>query len=95
MTIEALVLDADGVVIFPWRFAEYLAREHGITREMTAPFFRGVFEDCLLGRAGLKEVLPPYLEAWGWRGSVDEFVAAWLETGDPSPAARIRLHCVT
>jgi putative hydrolase of the HAD superfamily len=77
--IKAVLFDADGVVIFPWRFARYLAREHGITPEMTRGFFHGVFEDCLLGRADLKQVLPPFLRQWGWRGSVDDFVATWLE----------------
>jgi putative hydrolase of the HAD superfamily len=75
-----VLFDADGVVIFPWRFARHLAREHGITPEMTRGFFQGVFEDCLLGEADLKQVLPPFLRQWGWPRSVDDFVVTWLET---------------
>lgn len=45
---------------------------------MTAPFFRGTFEDCLLGRADLVDVLPPFLESWGWPGSTTEFLDEWL-----------------
>jgi putative hydrolase of the HAD superfamily len=80
--IKALILDADGVVIFPWRFARYLEREHGITPGMTRPFFRSIFDDCLVGKADLKNVLPPFLQAWGWSGSLDEFVSSWLRTED-------------
>lgn len=79
MTIEAILFDADGVVIFPWRFARHLEQHYGITPAMTGDFFRGVFAECLIGQADLKQVLPPFLAKWGWQKSVDEFVAIWLE----------------
>jgi putative hydrolase of the HAD superfamily len=79
MTIKAVLFDADGVVIFPWRFARYLDREHGITPAMTQGFFRGVFEDCLLGKADLRDALLPYLSHWGWEGSLEEFITTWFE----------------
>jgi FMN phosphatase YigB (HAD superfamily) len=44
MAISAVIFDADGVVIFPWRFARYLEQEFNITREMTRGFFRGLSE---------------------------------------------------
>ncbi len=80
--IHAILFDADGVLIFPYRFAQHLEREHGITRETTRPFFRGVFDECLLGRADLKVVLPPFLAQWRWAGSVDSFVDTWLRVED-------------
>jgi putative hydrolase of the HAD superfamily len=79
MAIQAVIFDADGVVVFPWRFARYLEQEHNITPEMTRAFFRGVFEDCLVGKADLEVVLPPFLSSWGWPQSTDDFIAAWLE----------------
>lgn len=79
MPVEAVLFDADGVVIFPWRFARCLERQHGITPSMTRGFFRGVFDECLVGKADLKQVLPPFLAQWGWKRSVDDFVATWLE----------------
>jgi putative hydrolase of the HAD superfamily len=82
MPIRAVIFDADGVLIFPWRFAQYLEREHGITPGMTRGFFRGIFEDCLTGKADLKDVLPPFLSQWGWEGTVDGFVKTWLEVED-------------
>jgi putative hydrolase of the HAD superfamily len=80
--IEAVLFDADGVLIFKLRFARLLSSEYGITREMTRPFFRGPFEACMVGAADLEDVLPPHLAAWGWRGTLDEFVSLWLETED-------------
>jgi putative hydrolase of the HAD superfamily len=81
MTIQAMLFDADGVVVNPsFQFAKLLTEQYGITREMTRGFFGGVFNECNVGRAELKQVLPPYLEGWGWKGTVDEFVQLWLKT---------------
>ena len=77
-----MLFDGDGVVVFHWRFREHLEREHDITPDITQAFFSGVFQDCLLGRANLREVLPRFLSQWGWKGSVGEFVAVWLELED-------------
>ncbi len=80
MPIEAVLFDADGVLIFPWRFAQHLEQANGITRKMTAAFFENNFEDCLVNRADLKAVLPPFLTKWGWDTSVDTFIETWFET---------------
>ena len=80
MTIKAICFDADGVVVNPqMQFSKHLKREHGISPEMTRSFFNGIFNDCLVGKANLSEVLPNYLQGWNWKGSVDEFIATWLE----------------
>lgn len=80
MAIKAICFDADGVVVYPQKqFSKYLREAHGISPEMTRAFFQGIFNDCLLGKANLSAVLPPYLQEWGWKGSVDEFIAAWLK----------------
>ncbi len=82
MSIKAVVFDADGVLVFPDRFAEHLTREHQITQEATQAFFQGKFHDCLLGSADLTELLPPYLKEWGWQGSVEEFMQLWFSVED-------------
>ena len=80
VTIKAICFDADGVVVNPqMQFSKHLKREHGISPEMTRSFFNGIFNDCLVGKANLSEVLPNYLQGWNWKGSVDEFIATWLE----------------
>jgi putative hydrolase of the HAD superfamily len=82
VSIQAVIFDADGVVIHPYRFARYLEREHAITPETTGSFFRTTFEDCLIGRADIKDVLPPFLHEWGWPGSLDEFLVTWFAVED-------------
>lgn len=82
MSIKAVIFDADGVLVFPWRFAEHLSREHQITQEATRAFFEGKFTGCLLGKADLAEALPPYLKEWGWQGSAEEFMQLWFSVED-------------
>jgi putative hydrolase of the HAD superfamily len=77
--IKALVFDVDGVLVQYKVFAALLEREYGISREMTAPFFNGPFEECVLGRADLMEALPEYLARWKWPGSMEAFIRTWFE----------------
>ena len=80
MVIKAICFDADGVVVYPqMQFSKYLKEEHGISPEMTRSFFHGVFNDCLIGKANLSDVLPTYLQEWNWKSSVEEFIATWLQ----------------
>ncbi len=76
--IRAVLFDVDGVLVHPWRFQSLLASEYGISPEMTAPFFRGPFIECLRGRIDVTDVLPPFLRSWKWPGSAADFMAKWL-----------------
>jgi putative hydrolase of the HAD superfamily len=76
--ISTVLLDVDGVLILGEPFSTTLARDYGITMEMTSPFFRGPFEHCLCGTADLKSEIASHLPAWGWRGSVEEFLSLWF-----------------
>ena len=78
--ISTVLLDVDGVLIVGDPFSTTLARDYGITMEMTAPFFRGPFEHCLRGTADLKTEVASHLPAWGWRGSVEELLHVWFTT---------------
>lgn len=62
------------------QFSRHLEQEHGISPNLTRVFFQGVFNDCLVGKANLKDVLPVFLNNWRWKGSVDEFICTWLLT---------------
>jgi putative hydrolase of the HAD superfamily len=86
--VKAVIFDADGVVIFPWRAAQLFEQEYGITGEMTREFFGSVFVDCLVGKADLKEELPSYLTQWGWQASVDDFIRVWFEA-ENAPDERV------
>lgn len=76
--IKILLFDVDGVLLVgePWH--KDLAQTYHITNEMLAPFFRGPFQACLLGKADLKEELATYLPGWGWSRSVDDFIDYWF-----------------
>jgi putative hydrolase of the HAD superfamily len=81
MPIKAICFDADGVVVNPqMQFAKLREMKLGISNEMAEPFFKGIFNDCLIGKADLMDVLPPFLRKWNWQGSIEEFVSLWLKT---------------
>lgn len=46
---------------------------------MTLPFFNGEFQDCLIGKADLKNVVKKYLKNWGWQKSVDDLLKEWFQ----------------
>jgi len=78
--IKVVIFDADGVLINGKMFSIQLARDYGISTDITLPFFTGIFKDCIIGKADLKEVLPSYLKTWGWKKSVDEFLDYWFKS---------------
>jgi len=73
-----VLFDVDGVLSAHEPFRERLARDHGIAANITVPFFRGPFRDCLVGKADLKEQLLLYLKQWGWQYTVDDFLSYWF-----------------
>ena len=78
--MQVLAFDADGVVICPpQRFFARISHELCLPPESGREFFGGVFQDCLAGRADLREVITPLLSRWGWLGSVDDFLQRWFE----------------
>ena len=79
--ISTVLQDVDGVLVVGEPFSDTLARDYGITLDMTATFFRGPFEQCLTGKADLKDSIASHLPGWGWHGSVDEFLTLWFTSG--------------
>ncbi len=59
-------------------FSERYADEHGVTLEDISVFFKNEYRGCATSQTDLKEVLPPYLENWGWKGSADDFLQYWF-----------------
>jgi len=62
--VQALLLDADGVVVLPQRFALYREQELGVSEEMASQFSDGPFLACLVGKADLKQAIAPFLRRW-------------------------------
>jgi putative hydrolase of the HAD superfamily len=80
MSIKAVVFDADGVVInSPDYFSVQYQKKFGVSNDVMLPFFKGKFQDCLVGKADLKEELMPLLADWCWPGTVDELLRYWFK----------------
>jgi putative hydrolase of the HAD superfamily len=68
------------------RFAKVLTEEFNITFEMTREFFTQKFSPALKGQISVKDLLPSYLNEWGWRSSIDEFLRLWVDSErEPDP----------
>lgn len=78
--IHHVLFDADGVCILSERFSTLLARKKGVSPEVTHKFFSTVFQDCLIGKADLKQVLPPFLKEWGIESTIDIFLDYWFSS---------------
>jgi len=76
--ISALILDADGVLIHGKTFSERLARDYSVDKEKEKEFFTTKFQECLVGKADLKQSIAPYLTSFGWKGTVDELLDYWF-----------------
>jgi putative hydrolase of the HAD superfamily len=76
--ITSLILDADGVLINGKTFSERLARDYDVDKDKEREFFTTKFQDCLVGKADLKQSIAPYLVSFGWKGSVGELLDYWF-----------------
>lgn len=60
-------------------FSRVLEQRYGITHEQTQPFYMGIFNDAMVGKADLREIIEPFLKEWGWPKTVDDFLNEWFE----------------
>jgi len=72
------LFDVDGVLIKATEhFNTRYEKEIGEPGLMTT-FFKGVFQECLVGQADLKEEVAKRLRDWKWEGDVDAFLQHWF-----------------
>lgn len=91
MKYQVVLFDFDGVSYTGTWFSKRLAEEFGTSYEDMQPFFKGVFKQCSLGQADLKQKLPAVLEAWKWPGTVDALIDYWFaEDAIDEPI----MHCI-
>ncbi len=74
--IKAVLFDVDGVLVKGELFSEQLFRDYGI--KIPGDFFENEFEEALVGKKDLKDVIGPYLKEWGWEKGVDAMIDYWL-----------------
>jgi putative hydrolase of the HAD superfamily len=77
--IEAVVFDVDGVLVHGGVFGARLSSELGLKRAALDSFWHGPFARCSLGLSDLKQEAQPFLDEWGYEGSVEHFLEAWFE----------------
>ncbi|NQU99304.1 MAG: HAD hydrolase-like protein [Parcubacteria group bacterium] len=83
VSVKCIIFDADGVVINSHKiFSEQYQKKYNISYDKMLAFFDTIFQDCLVGRADLKEAIKPYLKDWKWDGSVDELLEFWFSAED-------------
>jgi putative hydrolase of the HAD superfamily len=86
--IKAVIFDADGVLVDStylttrllnpperqWKWSKDLK----VSRETLEQFFGGVFQDCLVDKADLKEEIAKVAQQWNWGGTIDELIEYWF-----------------
>lgn len=60
-------------------FSLQVAREYGIPQEKMQEFYKGIFQGTLVGKGDLKEIIAPYLKAWGWPKTVEDYLNEWFK----------------
>jgi len=76
--IKVIIFDGVGLITHQEPLSVGLARDYGFSMEKMLPFFTGPLQDCVAGRAELKEIIVPYLDAWGWNKGVDAMLDYWF-----------------
>lgn len=77
--IQAILYDADGVLIQSEVASIELERRYGIQRSVSREFFEKEWAEILVGKADTREKIAPYLKKWGWPGSVEDYQKFWFE----------------
>jgi putative hydrolase of the HAD superfamily len=78
-SIKAILLDGDGLLLEEKGYFDVTySKQFGVNPESLKPFFRGAFQECIRGKADLKEELAHVLKDWDWKGSVEELMEYWF-----------------
>lgn len=78
--IKAVIFDVDGVIIKSETiFSQNLSKDFNVPNEKILPFFKNEFQNCIIGKADLKEEVKKYLSDWNWSKTIDELLLYWFE----------------
>jgi len=75
---KAILFDVDGVVITSDYYANCYSKLKDIPVEYMLDFFKGEFQDCLINKKDLLEILPKYLKDWKFEGTAQDFLQSWF-----------------
>lgn len=64
MNKQVVLFDVDGVIVRSEPFGAYYQKTKGVSQEEMLPFYRGIFQECLIRKADLREVIIPWLPKW-------------------------------
>jgi len=78
--IKTIIFDSDGVITNAEMFSVQLQKQYQINASKLLSFFNGIFKQCVIGKADLKEELAKYIKLWGWQGTVDELTDFWFKS---------------
>ncbi|MCA9333150.1 HAD hydrolase-like protein [Candidatus Saccharibacteria bacterium] len=79
MKYKVAIFDADGVLTIPKElFSEQYVRNHGGDLNQLSGFFKNDFQNAIIGKADLKELIAEYHDVWQWNGSPDELLSMWF-----------------
>lgn len=76
--MQHILFDTDGVIVHSKMWSIEYSRRKQISTDIMIPFFRWVFQDCLIGKADLKEAVSPYLGEWWWTEGPQKYLDAWF-----------------
>jgi HAD superfamily hydrolase (TIGR01509 family) len=78
--IKAVLFDADGVTITPKNpFSVQYAKSRGLDPKILASFFNEPFDEALIGKRDLKELLEERRDLWKWQGTIEDLLQDWFE----------------
>lgn len=84
---RTVLFDVDGVLVHSHfhadparhrRWHEHLLEDMGISHEAFLPFFKGGFDEVIVGRQSLVTALDEFLPTIGYKGSTLDFIGYWL-----------------
>ncbi|MCX6752596.1 MAG: HAD-IA family hydrolase [Candidatus Nomurabacteria bacterium] len=76
--IKVIIFDGVGLITHQEPLSIALERDYGFSMKKMLPFFTGPLQECVAGRAELREIFPQYLNAWGWNKGMDAMLGYWF-----------------
>ena len=76
--IKIIIFDGVNLITHQEPLSIGLVRDYGFSMDKMLPFFTGPLQECVAGKADLKEIFPPYLNDWGWNKGLDAMLDYWF-----------------